>query len=73
MIEADSQDHLVHLNNFQVDLSSLVAATEILHTLVHDGGDDHHLKWVTDRLLDDADKLSKTYSEYFDGDIAKLK
>jgi hypothetical protein len=51
----------------------MVTATEILHALVRDGGDEHHLKWVTDKVLDDVDELSKKFSEYFDADIAKAR
>ena len=72
MIEAENRDHLVHLNNFQVDLSKLDAAIGILYSLVHENGDEHHLKWVTDKLSDDVAELAKTFSKYFDADIAKL-
>jgi hypothetical protein len=73
MTEAENYDHLVHLSNFQIDLSDLETATEILYHLVHNNGDEAHLKWVTEKLVDDADKLSKTFSEHFDADIAKLR
>jgi hypothetical protein len=67
------RDHLVCLSIFEQEISSLKSATEILYGLVHENGDESHLRWVTDKILNDVAELSRKFSEDFGVDIAKLR
>lgn len=71
--EMNDRDYLVDLSNTQVEISNLKSAADILHSLVHNDGDEAHLKWMADKLLDDAYELSKRFSKAFDAKIASLR
>jgi hypothetical protein len=40
---------------------------------VHENRDEAHLRWVTDKILNDVDELSHKFSEDFGVEIAKLR
>jgi hypothetical protein len=71
--ETNNRDHLVNLCNTQVAISELKSATEILHSLVHSNGDESHLKWMADKLLNDASDLSERFSKEFGAHVAALR
>lgn len=73
MLSAEMNDYLADLSNTQVEISNLKSAADILHSLVHNDGDEAHLKWMADKLLDDVYELSTRFSKAFDAKIASLR
>lgn len=62
-INSIDHDHRAHLSCVRMGISNLKSATEILHSLVHNDGDEEHLRWVAEKLLNDASDLHKEFSE----------
>ncbi|MGY4414868.1 hypothetical protein ACVWW4_006604 [Bradyrhizobium sp. LB7.1] len=47
------------------EISKLRSAADILHSLVHNDGDQDQLEWVADKLLDDTHKLFDEFAKSF--------
>jgi hypothetical protein len=56
-------DHRAHLLHTRAGILDLKRATEILHSLVHNDGDEGHLRWMADKILNDASDLHQHFSE----------
>ncbi|TGN80509.1 hypothetical protein EOW77_0028230 [Bradyrhizobium yuanmingense] len=65
MSNAIDRDHVAHLSGIKYELSKLSSAADILHSLVHNDGDQVHLEWVADKLLDDTHKLFDEFIKSF--------
>jgi len=64
-VSDEEHDHKVKIHNLGVEIDDLLKGIEILYSLINDGGDESHIKWISHKIYCDAENLCDEFSKGF--------